>query len=116
MRGVYAALTSAASTFLTMLAGRQAIRGGIDVGVAVELRDKELYGPALARAYELESKTANYPRVVLGEELIRYIQFQQVRPDENVFPTMNKRMADPKSPESPFQARSSYAANLLYSD
>lgn len=94
MSGVYAALMSAASTFLTMLAGRQAIRGGIDIGVAVELCDKEVYGSALARAYELESKTANYPRIVLGEEIVRYIQFQQVRPDKDVFATMNKRMAD----------------------
>lgn len=94
MRGVYAALAAAASTFLTMLAGGHAIRGGIDVGVAVELCDQEIYGAALARAYKLESKMAHYPRIVLGEELIKYIQFQQARPQENVFATINQKMAD----------------------
>lgn len=93
MSGVYSALTSAASSFLTMLAQGQAIRGGIDVGIAVELSEHEIYGSALSRAYELESNTAHYPRIVLGEELVKYIQYQRALPEVDIFATMNKRVA-----------------------
>ena len=90
MSGVYSALTSAASSFLTMLAQGQAIRGGIDVGIAVELSEQEIYGSALSRAYELESNTAHYPRIVLWEELVKYIQYQRALPEVDIFATMNK--------------------------
>ena len=43
--------------------------------------ENEIYGPALSRAYALESKIANYPRVVVGEELIKYL---------NLIRTLNK--------------------------
>ncbi len=44
-------------------------RGGITVG---EIRHKgnAIYGPALVEAYQLESKTANYPRVVLARNAV----------------------------------------------
>jgi hypothetical protein len=94
MRGVYAALASAASTFLTMLASKRIIRGGIDIGVGTELSDKEIYGAALSRAYELESKMAQYPRIIIGDELINYIHWHQSKSEGNVFDAMNKIMAD----------------------
>jgi hypothetical protein len=94
MSSVFATLASVASTFLMMLAGRHAIRGGIDIGVCVELEDKDIYGAALARAYKLESKTALYPRIVIGDELINYIQIQHNRPDDDIFTKLNKSMAD----------------------
>lgn len=94
MSGVYFALMSAASSFLTMLAQGQAIRVGIDVGIAVELSEHEIYGSALSRAYELESNTAHYPRIVLGEELVKYIQYQCALPEVDIFATMNKRVAE----------------------
>jgi hypothetical protein len=50
-----------------------AIRGGIELGLAMDIDDTEVYGPAIARAYTLESKVAQYPRIVIGEELIRYL-------------------------------------------
>ena len=94
MGGVFLALASAASTFLTMLAGGHVIRGGIDIGLGIEFWEGEIYGPALARAYALESKIANYPRIILGEELTRYIQLQQSRPQNDVFSVLNKHLAD----------------------
>jgi len=94
MNGVYSALTAAASSILMMLAGGHAIRGGIDIGVGVEFEKGEIYGAAIARAYELESKIAIYPRIVLGDEIIRYIQFQQALPDDDLFTSMNKNLAD----------------------
>jgi len=41
MTGVYSTLVSAASVFLTMLSGKKIIRGGIDVGIGLKLRNGE---------------------------------------------------------------------------
>jgi hypothetical protein len=69
---VYSALSASAVVMLTSLASRHPLRGGIDVGLAVEMGPEEIYGWALASAYTLESKEAKYPRVVIGNELWRY--------------------------------------------
>ena len=70
---VYSALSAAAVVMLMSLATKHALRGGIDVGLAVEMGRQEVYGTALARAYRLESKEAQYPRILVGDELWRYI-------------------------------------------
>jgi hypothetical protein len=69
---VYSVLSAAAVVMLTSLASRHPLRGGIDVGLAVEMGPEEIYGWALASAYTLESKEAKYPRIVIGNELWRY--------------------------------------------
>lgn len=45
-------------------------RGGVAIGAVVH-NDKYLFGPAMIDAYTLESKAANYPRVILSEEIIK---------------------------------------------
>lgn len=94
MGGVYSALTSAASTFLAMLAGSHVVRGGIDIGIGVEVSEGEIYGPALSRAYELESRIALYPRIILGDEIVKYIQIHRARSEDDVFSRMNKELAE----------------------
>lgn len=79
-RAIYAVLAATASTFLSSLANSWSIRGGIDIGLAMNLEDGEIYGPALARAYRLESRVAQYPRIVIGEELVRYLQMVAEKP------------------------------------
>ena len=74
VRGIWGILGSTATTFLCLLAGGHPVRGGIDVGIGMELPTNEIYGPALSRAYSLEAKIANYPRIVIGEELIGYLE------------------------------------------
>jgi len=55
-----------------------AIRGGIEIGWAGELRPGELCGSAIARAYELESEVAQYPRIVVGPVVVqRLTEMQQ---------------------------------------
>jgi hypothetical protein len=73
-RGVWGIMTAAASTALLSLAAGHPIRGGIDIGLGMEIEKGEIYGPSLSRAYTLESKIAQYPRIVVGEECIRYLQ------------------------------------------
>lgn len=70
---VFSALSAAAVVMLTSLASKHPLRGGIDVGLATEIGPGEIYGTALERAYLLESKIAKYPRIVIGDELWRYL-------------------------------------------
>ena len=42
------------------------LRAGIEYGIGCEFVPGELYGPVLQKAYYLESKVANYPRIVIG--------------------------------------------------
>jgi hypothetical protein len=44
------------------------LRGGITIGNIVH-DDECVFGPALNRAYELECSVANYPRVVLDQDV-----------------------------------------------
>jgi hypothetical protein len=73
VRGLFGMLSAAALTFTSSLALGHPIRGGIDIGIGVEHGDHEIYGPALSRAYTLESRVADYPRIVVGEAMIRYL-------------------------------------------
>jgi len=44
------------------------IRGGVTVGKIAKSYG-QLYGPAVVRAYELESQIARYPRIIVGREV-----------------------------------------------
>ena len=58
---------------LTHIALGEPLRGAIDVGICAELAKNDLYGQALSRAYQLESKFADYPRIVIGKAFINYL-------------------------------------------
>ena len=73
VRSVFGILGAAAATFLECLARGHPIRCGIDIGLGIEIKHKEVYGPALSRAYVLESAVAKYPRIVVGQELHKYL-------------------------------------------
>lgn len=66
-------LSGCAATFLLGLAQRMVCRIGIDAGIASEFFRGEIYGPALYRAYHLESERAQFPRIVVGDEFCNYI-------------------------------------------
>jgi len=80
INGVYAALLAACWIQFVCLFREHALRGGIDVGVGVQLEGGEVYGAALERAYTLESEVADYPRVAVGNELIRYLEYVRDEP------------------------------------
>lgn len=83
---VFSALSAAAIVMLTSLASRHPLRGGVDVGLATEIGPGEIYGTALERAYLLECKTAQYPRIVIGDELWRYLNTALVRFEKDTTP------------------------------
>ena len=50
-------------------------RAGLDVGIATYLAEtNEVYGSALARAYHLETEMAEYPRFVVGDDMLDFIE------------------------------------------
>jgi hypothetical protein len=72
--GVWRAMTAAASVTTLALAEGKPIRGGIEIAVGIEIAPGEVYGPALAQAYVLESTHAEYPRVLIGDAMWRYLE------------------------------------------
>lgn len=46
------------------------VRGGVTIGKLVHSQDF-IFGPAMIRAYELESKNAIYPRIIVEKEVVK---------------------------------------------
>jgi hypothetical protein len=75
INGVYAAFAATNGIGLLSLSCKVPLRGGLDVGIATKIENKEIYGPGLASAYYIESEISEYPRFVVGHELIHYIRW-----------------------------------------
>lgn len=74
-KGIMGLLGATATASVIGLASGHPIRGGIEIGLNLDIKHNEIYGAAIARAYALESHVANYPRIVVGPELISYLEF-----------------------------------------
>jgi hypothetical protein len=75
------------------LARRRPIRGAVEASWGVELKAGELYGPVVARAYELESEVAKYPRIVVGRNVIGLLDAHRNDLSGDVFSQFNRDMA-----------------------
>lgn len=73
INGVCSAFVATCCMGLLSLSAGIIIRGGLDVGIATQIKQQEIYGPAVERAYYIERQLAEYPRFVVGNELINYI-------------------------------------------
>lgn len=93
VRGIYGILGAAATTSLCCLALGHPIRGGIDIGIGMDIAKNDFYGPALSRAYSLESRIANYPRIVVGQELVTYLEITRDQEPINVVAVASKKVA-----------------------
>jgi hypothetical protein len=74
--GVLAILLQAGALCFMGLAAHRPLRGAVEVAWGAELNDGELYGAVVARAYELESGVAQYPRIVVGPYAMQYLRDQ----------------------------------------
>jgi len=81
------------SLCLLGLASGRPIRGAIEIAWGVELHPKELYGPAVARAYELESEVAQYPRIVVGPETITFLKAHAANQGQDLFSQTDRKFA-----------------------
>ena len=91
---VFSLLGVAGSLCYMGLAAGRPISGAIDIAWAVELHTGELYGAAVARAYELESEVASHPRIVLGAEVVSYIEYQRLNHKTDHISQANKAFSD----------------------
>lgn len=71
---VFGLLAACGSLCLFQLMRKEPIRVGVDLHWGVELNENEIYGPVVANSYRLEHEIAQFPRVVVGDEVIRYLQ------------------------------------------
>lgn len=81
VRDIYGILMGCAGTMLGNIADSVPIRGAIEIGYGLEWGDNEIYGPAFLSAYELEQQIAQYPRIVVGHELMLYLEQLTERPE-----------------------------------
>jgi hypothetical protein len=91
--GVFHLLGLAGSMLLLGLARKKPVRGAVDIAWGVELHPNELYGPAVARAYELESEVAGYPRIVVGAHVYNYLRSHIDNKDNDVYAENNRTLA-----------------------
>jgi hypothetical protein len=90
---VFSALSAAAVVMLTSLASKHPLRGGIEVGLATEIGPGEIYGTALESAYLLECRVAKYPRIVIGDELWKYLSSARVKFENDATPVAKAETA-----------------------
>ena len=81
---VYRALGGAALVMLNSLARGSPVRGGIAVGGGVELDERELFGPVVGMAYELESSVAQYPRIAVHPSVMKYVRSHTTIPEPQI--------------------------------
>lgn len=81
---IYSSLWSICAMFVLSLLTGKPFRGGVDIGWGLRLPDapEEVYGSALVKAHNLESRCAEYPRVLVGDALLEYINdIEAISPD-----------------------------------
>ncbi len=94
MNGVNITLLSICGLASMALAHKVVLRGGIDVGIATQIDDKEVYGSALVRAIDLESEVAEYPRFVVGNELLQFLEAVSKQNSKTILGKIAKVNAD----------------------
>jgi hypothetical protein len=94
LNGIFDIFGSAGSICLMGLASANPIRGALDVAWGVEIHPGELYGAVVARAYELESVSAQYPRIVVGTRLVGFLEAHKNNKEEDVFSRTNRALAE----------------------
>lgn len=79
--------------FLGSLTTRTPLRGAIEVGMLSRFPTGDPYGPGLAKAHHLESKVADYPRIVVGPTLLSYLNAIERDPDQDPPARANRAVA-----------------------
>lgn len=92
-KGVFELFCTAGYFCLLGLVRRRPVRGAIDIAWGSEIRPGELYGPAIVRAYELESEVAQYPRIVIGHEVVRFLEAHKNNPEDGLSSRVNRSFA-----------------------
>jgi hypothetical protein len=94
LTNVYYLFMLAGALSLIGLASKRPIRGAIEIAWGVELNPGELYGAAIARSYELESEVAQYPRVVVGSQMINFLRQNAANVGDSLSDKLNKALSE----------------------
>ncbi|MCK9376036.1 MAG: hypothetical protein M0P73_07805 [Syntrophobacterales bacterium] len=94
LTGIFGLFGLAGSLCFMGLARKQPIRGAIDIAWGLELHDGELYGAAVAKAYELESFVAQYPRIIVSERTINFLEAHRQNMNSDIYSQCNRQLAD----------------------
>lgn len=86
-------LMRAATSQFFSLVRRTPVRGGIEIGFGTEIGDREIFGSAAYWAYHLEHKVADWPRILVGKQLRKYISDVAVGHCNSDSDRMNKNAA-----------------------
>lgn len=66
-------LMKAAASQLFSLVRKTPVRGGIEIGLGIEISEQEVFGTGIYEAYRLERDVADWPRILVGKRLQKYI-------------------------------------------
>jgi len=91
---VHGMIAGLATIFPMFLGQGTVLRGAVEVGMATDAFDNEVYGPCLARAYHLESKVAKYPRLVVGPVLMNLLADMAKLSGPDIFEQVVREMAN----------------------
>lgn len=94
LNGISTILSSLSVLMPAFLAKKRPFRCGVDIGVGAELYPGELYGPAVRKAYYIESKIAQYPRIVLGSDLLDHIEQASNSKEEDIDSKVARALAN----------------------
>lgn len=92
-------IVTCGALMLAALNHNTVFRGAIEVGMLTHFppdpdgRPGDPYGPGLAKAHYLESKVAQYPRIVVGPTLISYLDTTINNPDSDRVAQANRAVA-----------------------
>ena len=91
---IYIMLGGSIMILLSAFSNEIAIRGGIEIGIAADWEDFGIYGSALYNAIDMEKNIANYPRIVLGDEIINCLEYWADNQKDDNLSILNKKKAD----------------------
>lgn len=73
MNSVYGILMACGIMMTLSLARKKVFRAAVDIGLGTLLSNGEVYGPVSYKVYKMESSIAQYPRIVIGDNLHAYL-------------------------------------------
>lgn len=74
VNSVHDALAAACGVMMSLLTIEIPCRAGIEVGIATQIGEHEVYGPVLERAVHLESSVAGSLRIAVGPNVLEYLE------------------------------------------
>ncbi len=93
LKSIYGVLGSCASSILGSLNRKFAVRGAVEIGPCVfNPKSNEVYGSALNDSIRYE-KEADWPRILIGPELVNYLKACMKLPQEPIANRINSSLA-----------------------